>query len=421
MKVLAVVEQFAGKAMIRIGGYGREGFFFSGKQPDVPSMIAVEIEGLKGHSEKSVREWLNAFHAKATGDADSEHADLVEEHWRRAVLDDVLDAVNGTDLIWYISRFFTLAEIATFAEAHGPKLDAEIRAALDVERKKRATALRKVEKRSARILPVIYAGSSRISVEAMELETAFDQERIAAVMKTRFHPATWIEAAASLHTDQGKRDLMDIIGGLLVDTGADIGAALDLMIAAKLDRIHAPMLFAKIQNHVVLPQNVTDEVIDLTKAREHTVTFTFDTWKARRVGPIKIGRTALVVYDGNKLTYVRGERKLLHRLREKGGTMSRWGNLLGVGMAKTSAASVHGKLLEVDRIDTLAQVDPRAAAKLAGESLPAADPISTALENSQGDPTWRRILADLLIERLVGIDSDVARRLARQQQRANRR
>jgi len=420
VKILAVTENFAQKAMIRIGGYGREGLFFSGKQPEVPSLLTIEIAGLKGHSEKSVREWLNAFHAKATGNADSEHSELVEEHWRPAVLDDVLDAINGVEMVWHLSRYFTLAELATFAEAHGPKLHAEVRAALDTERKKRATALRKVEKRSARIVPVIYAGSSRISVEAMEIEIEADRERIASVMATPFEPATWIDAVAKLHTDQCKRDLMDEIGKKLVETGANIGAALDLMIAAKLDRLHAPVMFATIQDHLVLPQNVTDEVIDLTKAREHTVTATFDTWKSRRVGPVKIGRTALVIYDSSKLTYVRGERKLLHRIREKGGTMNRWGNLLGVGMAKKGPASVHGKLLEVDRIDTLAQIDPPAAAKLAGE-LPAADPIAIALERSHADPTWRRILADLLIERLVGIDADVARRLARQQQRANRR
>jgi hypothetical protein len=37
------------------------------------------------------------------------------------------------------------------------------------------------------------------------------------------------------------------------------------------------------------------------------------------------------------------------------------------------------------------------------------------------DPRYGRVLADLLIELLVGIDSDVARRLARAKARGNRR
>jgi hypothetical protein len=195
--------------------------------------------------------------------------------------------------------------------------------------------------------------------------------------------------------------------------------ALDRMIAKKLDSLYAPLFWTAIQHHVPLPANVTGEKIDIAAAREVTVPLTWDTYKAKRVGTIKLGRAALMVYVNNHWLYVRGERKLLHQIRARGGSLKKWGCTLTVGGKQEGSA--HEKLLEVDRIDTLAQVDPKGAARLAGEDLPQTHPIATALAHAAGDPKWRRILADLLIEKLVGIDADVARRLARGEARANRR
>lgn len=123
---------------------------------------------------------------------------------------------------------------------------------------------------------------------------------------------------------------------------------------------------------------------------------------------------------GDTVYYVRGERKLKHSIRARGGAITRWGCTLVVA-AGAGPASVHARLLEVDRIDTLAHVDPRRAAALVADHHPADPAIATALAKSAGDPRWRRVLADLLIERLVGIDADVARRLARAEAGANRR
>ena len=145
----------------------------------------------------------------------------------------------------------------------------------------------------------------------------------------------------------------------------------------------------------------------------------WDVWKARRIGPVKIGRSALVLSDGKRTTYVRGERKLKHTIKNRGGSIRRWNNTLTI--AAKDASSVHVALLRVDEIDSLAQLSPARAVALVPEPLPATHPISTALAQAVDDPRWRRILADLLIERLVGIDADVARRLARAEARANRR
>jgi len=78
-------------------------------------------------------------------------------------------------------------------------------------------------------------------------------------------------------------------------------------------------------------------------------------------------------------------------------------------------------LLRVDEIDSLSQLAPERAVALVPESLPPEHPISVALSRSRDDLRYRRILADLLIDRLVGIDAVIARRLARAEARANRR
>ncbi|NVB77052.1 MAG: hypothetical protein HOV81_01535 [Kofleriaceae bacterium] len=408
MKLLAVTQEHAKKPVVRVT-WGAEAVFFAGEQPPIPSMLALELPGLKVASQTGLHEWLEARGETALG----------AELWRLAVLDDLLDAHNGGDMHWQIAQHFTLAQIAAFSEAHGPGLLAETKAALAAERAKRASALRELAKRTSRIVPVIYASTTRVALERIAVEIEEDHTEIAKLEAGPFDADRWIDVCSRLNNDQVRRETLGTIGRKLVQTGGDIPDALQRMRRRGLATVWSDQLWQEIKDHVVLDQNVSGEAIDLTKATEVTVTASWETWKARRVGPIKIGRAALAITVGNETTYVRGERKLLHRIRARGGKLERWGNTLVVG-GKKGPASAHEKLLEVDRIDTLAQVDPAAAARLAGD-LAATDPIAGALERARTEPTWRRILADLLIERLVGIDADVARRLARAQARANRR
>jgi hypothetical protein len=191
------------------------------------------------------------------------------------------------------------------------------------------------------------------------------------------------------------------------------------MIARKLDRVHVPEMWTILADHIRFPPTVHGETIDIAKAREITAPLHWHLLTSRRVGPIKPGRPALYIQVGNQTTYIRGERRLKHAVRARGGKMNRWGNTLV--LAGRGPASVHGALLEVDKIDTLSQIDPARAVALVGAPLSDDDPIATAFRSAERDPRWRRILADLLIERLVGIDADVARHLARAEAAGNRR
>ena len=405
MKLLIVTQDFAGRPIARLQ-WDKEGIFFADPEPAVNSMLTLELPGLRSKGADAVRDWLVERHKRP---------ELVEGVWRKAVLEDLLDATNASDVAWYLSHHFTLAELLDFLGKHGPALHAEVRSAL--EAKKPHPALRKVQKRAERIVPAVNAASQRIQKEAHELELRDDRAKVAKL--GAFDAKTWIEIAASLHHDEVKREVLQQIGVQLVATKGDVPAALDRMLENKLDRVWAPELWTAIANHVTLAANITGEAIDMTKAREVTVPLTWDAWKAGRVGTVKFLRSALVVTSGHRTIYVRGQRKLLHAIRSRGGSLARYGNTLVIG-GRGGPASAHAKLLEVERIDTLANVDPRSAAHLAGE-LPPSDPITVALGHAHTDPKWRRILADLLVERLVGIDADVARRLARAQAGANRR
>ena len=417
MKILFTVEEFAGKPMVRIE-WGKEGLFFSGQPPSVPSLITVDMPGLKSERAEAVRTWL-VEHNKGGKAVRREDTTLSSALWRPTVLDDFLDAHNATSMVWHVSSYFSLAHIAAFAESHGPKLHHEVREALAAARSKRPTALRKVGKRADRIVPLLYSTQRRIAIEVDAIEVELDREDVARLAAAPFVAETWIDAVLRLRSDTVKRELLGDIGKRLVATDGDIPAALDRMIAKKLDTIWCNELWAALGPSLHLPPNTTGESIDLTKAREITVVMSWDIWKAKRIGPVKIGRTALVITQGSRNVYVRGERKLKHQLKRRGGSITRWGNTLTI--AAKDPSSVHAALLRVDEIDSLAQLSPERAVALVPETLPPAHPISNALAHASEDPRWRRILADLLIERLVGIDADVARRLARAEARANRR
>lgn len=412
MKLMALTGKYARKPCVRFE-WGKQLLFFAGTAPAENKLIVFDFPGLSSATDRAVRDWLIAYHQERG--RSGEHDDLGEELWRPAVLDDVLDTANGAEFIWHLSNHFTLREFTDFAEKHGPALVTSLRAALDGPKK--AAALRKLQKPNEAIGGALYTGTRRLMIEVIEEETADDRAAVAKLKK--FDANAWIDVCASLKSDQIKRELLEKIAKQLVKTRADIPAALDRMLDHKLDRVYAPDMWTALAYEVTLPPNVTGETIDVSKARELTVAASWEVYKGKRVGAIKPGRAALFLYDGSTYVYVRGERKLLHAIRERGGSITRYGCTLTLG--KKDKETVQAKLLEVDRIDTLAHVDPRSAARLAGEDLPQTHPIAEALARAQDDPTWRRILADLLIERLVGIDADVARRLARSQAAANRR
>jgi hypothetical protein len=425
VKLLFPTATFARKAMVQFH-YGKPGLFFLGEQPPVPALLAFDLPGLKSQGHEAITKWIIAHHqsTKKSKKTHEEETAVPRDMWRRAVVDDYLDAANAVTYIWHASTYFSLEELVTFAETHGPALDRDARGAMSLLREARPKALAKVIKRAEIVVPLISAAHRRCTTDLEELKNALDREDVAKLKKAKTSVAAWISACAELRSAVVKAELLlDIARRLVAEADEKaIVKALDQMIEKKLHEVYVAELFTILGDKLPLPPNVTGETIDLALAREVTVKASWQTYMAKRVGPVKVGRGALYTYAKNgsayTVQYVRGERKLKHRIKKRGGSIQRWGNTLTIGVKDPS--SVHVALLRVDEIDSLAQLAPARAVALLGDIAPTPK-ITEALAHAEADPRWRRILSDLLIERIVGIDADVARRLARAEASSNRR
>ncbi len=130
---------------------------------------------------------------------------------------------------------------------------------------------------------------------------------------------------------------------------------------------------------------------------------------------------AVQTSGGRVKYYIRAERKLKFRIQKAGGSVRKYGCEL-VMQSKAGGKSLGPKLLEIERLDTLANIDPAQAIAAVEElNLPQNHPAREAAARASSDYRQRRILADLLIEERFGIDADIARHLARSQARGNRR
>jgi len=416
VKLLALVAQFGGEPIVYL--HGGQALFFSGKKPKAAALIAIELPGLKRLS--AARAWLIGRNRHGGDHPKREQVEIPESLWRPAVIDDFLDAHNAEQLVWHVSTAFTVADVAQFAEDHGPPLLREIRTAMDVERERKPRALAEIQQPANRYVYVTFQASRLLQSEADRLREELDREDAAELVTSPFEVTSWVDGIRQLRTDNVKREVLDDLGQQLAERPHLIAEALDKLATAKLDRIAAPIMWTRIANLLPLDATISGKTIDLTTATEVTVPAGWELWTAERIGPVRPGRAALRVMVGKRVHLVRGERKLKHRIRERGGQIQRWGCTLVVG-GDAGTSGVHTKLLEVERIDTLAQIDPARAVAIVADTHPHDPAIAAALRNALDDPRWRRVLADLVIERAVGIDADVARRLSRAQARANRR
>lgn len=169
----------------------------------------------------------------------------------------------------------------------------------------------------------------------------------------------------------------------------------------------------RLKDVVRLEPNVHGETIDISAAEEDVVWLNWHVLEARRVGRIVPGRTALVLRNGAQrtLTFIAGQRRLKFQVARAGGQLKRMGNTL---VAKPKGVSgLHQALLEIEMLDTLANLNPQQALAQLDQALPDDHPAVIAARAASTDPRQARILADMLIEMRTGIDANVARRLVR--------
>jgi hypothetical protein len=436
MKILTQVIEHGKKLGVHIN-YSRV-YLLEGEAVPVGTVVALELTGLRRKEDKAVLEWLSK-HAGDNGKEKDEKrsrreiARIPAQFWRRAALDDYIDADEWQFAAWCISEQFPLTEIAAFAEQWLPVVQertAQLIAAQGVERRK---LVKSYEDVAGRVYTVAPQATARARHELEEELKAEDRRRWIEAKTSEAdlvqRVQSWVKAVGTLH-DEG------VIREALVDVGAAIGELLKqdqpsgqlaLVRLGEKNKVRNqlswyPEFWEKIQPHLKLEPTVRGETIDVTDATEITVPLSWDLLRAGRVGPVVPGRTALAIHTsgGRVKYYIRAERKLKFRLQKAGGSIRKYGCELV--MQSKEAKSLGPKLVEIERLDTLANIDPaQALGAVEDLNLPAHHPAREAAAKARSDFRQRRILADLLIEERFGIDADIARHLARSQARGNRR
>jgi hypothetical protein len=347
--------------------------------------------------------------------------------WRPATLDDLLDARNAEMFRWGLGEYFALAEFQAFAARHVPPLLSRLHDAFPMP-----------DGDINRMFGILSALPNRLTGDVQKLRVAMDRERVRAARKKAREEGRnglsiddRITLLEQVETDAVVHDLLLRIARSLAEnqlTQAEIRATLDRM--GKIKRIrdatmYFPQFWEKIGKVYRLEPTENGKTIDITDAREQTVMLDWNLLNAKRVGPVVPERTALVVYNknGTPKVYVRGERKLKFQVQSAPkGRKDKYGCTL-VMREDPDKQRMQGFLLDVERMDTLAQLDPPAAVALVpgAADLPANHPVRRAAEAARTDWRQARVLADLLIELHTGADADIIRRMARAQNRANRR
>lgn len=169
----------------------------------------------------------------------------------------------------------------------------------------------------------------------------------------------------------------------------------------------------RVSEFYFFPQNERGSSIDITDAYESTFQAGVKTIEARRIGRLRPGRKFLRIFMGHSepTICIAGSRRLKMDVAANGGELRRMGVTLTIG--RTEDEALNELLVEVEQLELLASLNPAEAVRRLPRVLTPSEPIAIAAERAANDHRWGRILADLLIEELFSIDSDVIRRKIR--------
>ncbi|NOK62503.1 MAG: hypothetical protein GFH27_549293n237 [Chloroflexi bacterium AL-W] len=440
MKLLCFTERYGDRIMVRPSGYG-DGIFFAGQQPEENMLVLLDMPGLRATSLESIVTWLTIQSRKGTfripflsdlGSSRREITELPEEVWRKAVLDDIFDAQNYQYVGWRLTNYVSLQEFSTFADTWLPQIQQRLQKSIAYAENQQPHELQRTQAWLERVAMVVYQMPRRISEEYDSVLQILDQAQITTLRQCPFSVEKWIATADRIQTHELIITLLNEVADYLVGTEVsqqDVMKTLDLI--HKSDKLKrstmvkhvlspSPTFWDRLQSCISLESNVKGKTIDITQATEQAVELSWPVLYGQRIGTIVPGRSALVLpATRGRIFYIAGQRKLKFQVARAGGRLEKFGNILT--MSSEGANAMHQSLVEVDMLDTLANVDPQQAVeRVAHLNLPADHLVYQSAVRAKEDYRHARILADLLIELIIGVDADIARRMARAQARANR-
>ncbi|MFZ0546407.1 MAG: hypothetical protein WAM60_13265 [Candidatus Promineifilaceae bacterium] len=422
MNLLFITHTFGGRVAFHPLYMGTT-FFFQGKPPAPDSVILVEMPGLTGLTLELFQKW---FQEHLDINSRRDLVELPESMWRMATLDDFLIADNYQWLTWQMSKYFDLEAFQAFGHQHLAQAQRQLDAVVAIsDSTEQVKKLKEIRPFLERVFSLMNQAPARIGVDYDKAMKAIEETQLETL--STFSTTIWIETADALYTSELSRRLLNEVAASLKRPGVPQEHIHDVLqrIAQrpKLRQLsnYAPGFWQQLLNVLRYDGNVTEETIDIAPAQEQTVRPGWELFESRRVGRIIPGRAALVLREDNgRITYIGADRKLKFKVSQAGGSLNMMGNTLVLG--DSGQARLHQALLEVEQLNALANVDPAEAVRRVEHLRLSPDhSVYQAAHSAQSDPRYSRILADLLIELVVGIDADVARRLMRSQSRSRRR
>jgi hypothetical protein len=429
MKTVVQVQEFGGKPVVFLDYTNR--LFFAGAGPAPEDLITLEIPGSGKLTFPRLQRWLEEHAGKQREQRRRREVSLIpEESWRRAALDDFVDSEDQHGALYSASGFFSPEEFHAFGTRWLAETQSRLGEALAISAAaERVARLGQVQPLLERVYAVLECCPDALELERNRYEEQTDRLAWTAAQAAGENLADWIDAAARLRHPELQEEATLAIAEAIA-TRDDIDGEACGHLLARLYRKrklreqtqYDPGFWKAIARKAQLTAPVTGQTVDLTTAHEVRVQLNWDILSAKRIGPVTPGRTALVVVDdrGRVRYLVHGERKLKFRIAAAGGSLRKYGCTLTL-RGQQGSSSLQPILMEVERLDTLAHLDPdQAVAIVADLNLPAEHSVYRVAAAAGTDARSGRMLADLLIELKWGIDADVARHLSRAEARANR-
>ena len=424
MKFLYQTAIYGSRVVVQDYYYGGFTLFFNGRQPRHPMFILVEMAGLAQTDLASITAWLTKSGSRQS-DFRREVLELPETIWREAVLDDVLEAQNYQMAAWYLDRYFDLAAFDDFARRRLPQaLELLQKGVMAPAGESRVQTLQAIQPLLERIFLVINRTPTRVQADYQQEIKNLEATYVRLLRQQTFSAAQWIESAGRMKSNEAALDLlMDVIDylsrpgtsqQLLHHTIATIGRHPNLR---QLTQQPTAPLWYRLSHALRLESNVEGKTLSIASAKEQRAALNWELFDGQRIGRIVSGRPMLVMSDdsGRKL-YIAGQRKLKQRVQKAGGRLAYQGNTLIMDDAASN--NLNQTFLEAEILDTLANMAPHQALdRVAHLQLPAGHPIYQAAATAPHDPRQSRILANLLIELVVGVDADIVRAHLRQKSR----
>lgn len=428
MKLIYLTSIYGGRVSIYVQYSHR--VYFEGVQPPDNTLILLDLPNLKSAEYDNVLAWLKENNQART-DSRREINEFPDGCWQKAVLDDYLEAENYNDTIWQLYNHFLAEDFDKFGDKWISFAQMTLKNAVQKEvGVPRIEAFDEIRNKIERVYYVLDKIPHRLNVEIENMRRDIENAKFAEIKNQTDDLKEWIKLAGTFKSHWSIQTALDEIGSEFKNRRLSSEEILSLLknFGSQLRQSTSyptHPFWSSVAPLIRLEQNLTSEEVDITETVEEKAVISWDLLDGKRVGTIIPGRNVLAgkYQDGfsTEKLYVSGERKLKFQVQQKGGKLEKFGCTLTME-SQEETKSIQPALLEVEKIDALANLNiDQALEKIAHLNLPKNHIVYYTAEKAKTDPRQARVLSDLLIELLVGVDADIARNLARAQSRGNRK